>query len=60
MTAAKRGRGRPAIGDPIAVRFTPEQLDYIDALAERNDLPRAETIRRMIDVAISVAESARG
>lgn len=57
---AKRGRGRPAIGEPIAVRFTPDQLDYIDALSERNGLPRAETVRRMIDVAIDVAESARG
>ncbi len=45
----RRGRGRPGRGaEPmqvVAVRLTAEELEALDAAAERDDLSRSEAIR---------------
>lgn len=45
----RRGRGRPGRGaEPaqvVAVRLTSEELEALDAAAQRHDLTRSETIR---------------
>lgn len=45
----KRGRGRPGRGaqpsQVVAIRFTPEELDDLDARAEREGTTRSEVIR---------------
>jgi hypothetical protein len=45
----RRGRGRPGRGaEPmqvVAVRLTDEELEALDAAAERDDLSRSEAIR---------------
>ncbi len=45
----RRGRGRPGRGaEPmqvVAVRLTAEELDALDAMADKNDMSRSETIR---------------
>ena len=45
----KRGRGRPGRGaspsQVVAVRFTPEELAKVDALAAERHLTRSELIR---------------
>ena len=45
----RRGRGRPGRGaEPmqvVAVRLTAEELEALDAAAERGDLSRSEAIR---------------
>ncbi|MET8521160.1 ribbon-helix-helix domain-containing protein [Nocardioides sp. NPDC004968] len=48
----RRGRGRPGRGaEPmqvVAVRLTAEELEALDALAEREHLSRSEAIRRAL------------
>ncbi len=45
----RRGRGRPGRGaEPmqvVAVRLTAEELDALDAMADKNDMSRSEAIR---------------
>ena len=48
----KRGRGRPGRGaqpsQVVAIRFTPEELDDLDARAEREGTTRSEVIREAL------------
>lgn len=47
----RKKRGRPATGtDPlIAFRSPVELTERIDSYAEREDLPRSEAIRRLVE-----------
>lgn len=47
-TDAKRGPGRPKIGDVIEVRFPPDLLAKLDAAAEVSQTSRAELIRALL------------
>lgn len=48
----KRGRGRPGRGaqpsQVVAIRFTPEELDELDARAESEGTTRSEVIREAL------------
>lgn len=48
----KRGRGRPGRGaqpsQVVAVRLTPEELDELDARADREGTTRSEVIREAL------------
>ena len=48
----RRGRGRPGRGvEPmqvVAVRLTAEELNALDAIAEREHISRSEAIRRAL------------
>lgn len=48
-----RGRGRPAIGPALRIRFTAEQVERIDIIARIEDRPRAEIVRDLIDEALA-------
>ena len=46
------GPGRPEIGPPILVHLPAEMTARLDALAERDGVPRAEVIRRLLGEAL--------
>ena len=48
----ERGPGRPEIGPVIQVRLPEEMTAQLDALAERDGVPRAEVIRRLLGEAL--------
>lgn len=45
--------GRPPIGPRVSVRFTPDQLTYVDELAHLARSSRADAIRALVDAAMS-------
>jgi hypothetical protein len=47
-----RGRGRPAVGERVAVRLPPDVLDDIDRRARILGRSRASVIRSMLDHAL--------
>lgn len=40
--------GRPKIGDPVLVRFPPDQLAAVDAMASDKEISRAEVVRQLV------------
>lgn len=40
--------GRPSIGPAVLIRFTPQQLAYIDQQAQAEQVPRAEWVREAV------------
>ena len=46
------GPGRPEIGPPILVHLPAEMTARLDGLAERDGVPRAEVIRRLLGEAL--------
>ncbi len=46
------GPGRPEIGRPIIAHLPPELTAQLDQLAERDGVPRAEVIRRLLGEAL--------
>jgi Ribbon-helix-helix protein, copG family len=46
------GRGRPPKGAKIEVRLPPEILTPLDAWAADREIPRAEAIRQLLNIAI--------
>lgn len=55
MNGERRGRGRPAIGDRVEIRLTPDQLAEVDRLAGEHGLPRSEMLRQLVDDALDAA-----
>ncbi len=52
-TAAKRGRGRPPIGDRVAVVLSPEQRAKVEKIAKREGLQGvAAAVRWCVDRAM--------
>jgi hypothetical protein len=49
----KRRAGRPAVGDPLTVHLTPEQIDYVVAEARREDRPVSQVVRLLVGEAIA-------
>lgn len=51
-TLLKRGRGRPGRGaapsQVVAVRFTPEEIEVIDARAKKRNITRSDLIREAV------------
>jgi hypothetical protein len=57
MTAAgRRGRGRPPVGERVAVRLPPDLLRRLDAESARQGRSRAATVRRLLDDALARSE----
>ena len=52
----KRGRGRPATGrDPaVTVRLPADSINAIDARATKEEVSRAEMIRRLVEQGLKV------
>lgn len=50
----RRGRGRPAIGEPVEARIPPAQLALVDSLACEAGVARSEMIRRLIGEALDL------
>jgi hypothetical protein len=50
--ARMTGRGRPSKGAKIEVRLPPEILGPLDAWAAEHEIPRAEAIRQLLNIAI--------
>lgn len=48
----KRHPGRPEIGPVVVARVSTETLSLIDAYAGRYGVPRAEAVRRLLEVAL--------
>ena len=51
VPAPKRSRGRPSrnMGARISVRFTPEEMEGIRAISEKEDLTYSEVVRRAVN-----------
>ena len=45
----ERGPGRPVVGPQVKANLPPELTARIDEIAERDDVPRAEVIRRLLE-----------
>ncbi|MGW4810569.1 hypothetical protein ACWEPB_02840 [Kitasatospora cineracea] len=52
MTRSSAQGGRPAVGPQISVAYSPEQLERIDAAANRVGITRAEWLRRAAEQAL--------
>ncbi|WP_017559853.1 ribbon-helix-helix protein, CopG family [Nocardiopsis baichengensis] len=44
----RRGRGRPAVGPEVKVRMPQEEIDRLDAAAERRSTTRADLVRQVL------------
>jgi predicted DNA-binding protein len=54
MNAAREGR--PPVGPQTSVRLTPEQVEWLDAMAAAGGRSRAELLRTIIDTYRQMAD----
>jgi metal-responsive CopG/Arc/MetJ family transcriptional regulator len=55
--AAKRGRGRPAIGARVHVHLPPDLLAEVDRQADAAHMTRAQMIRALVSTALTTVQA---
>ena len=48
MTPGRRGRPPLGLGESITVRFTPDQIAYLDRRSDLEDRPVSQILRRIV------------